>query len=359
VLTVDLAARATRRRTATLSVSRCGSWHASTCPCHGAGRGSTAGPGPGPDHVADTVREPGRPLDEPVRRRMQERLGHDFGAVRVHADQRAGGGARGLGALAYTLGEHVVLDSERLPSAPSERDAVLAHELVHTVQQGPLAGHRRPDRISDPGDAHEREAHRIAGSSDRFAAPVPAPAGAVQRAPAPEVENPAGISLTIRTDGRLDVVLRGPKAPVVGKPAAGLRRNVDGTYTAVFGADEKVVAPSEIPPMLRGMVGAAAKGEVAPRSFRIPSCSSLRSADETRWMTFDEYRVTQMLSPGLMPLTPLFYEKLTASCSPEPAPASPAPVAPQTGLPPAPQPGLPPAPHEPRPPLVRDGEALA
>ena len=78
--------------------------------------------------------------------------------------------------------------------------------------------------------------------------------GAVSRAPAPDVQSPPGLSFSLREDGRLDVVARGPQLPGVGKPAAGLRRNVDGTFTVVFGADEKVVAPSEVPPMLRGMV---------------------------------------------------------------------------------------------------------
>jgi hypothetical protein len=354
VLTVALATRAARTKTATQSVSRCGSWHgsSSTCPCHVSRLADTAaGQGPVPENVADTVREPGRPLDESVRRRMQERLGHDFGAVRVHAGERAEGSARGVGAVAYTVGEHVVLNPRRMPTGMSDRDSVLAHELVHTVQQGPLSGRRLPDRISEPGDEHEDEAHRISGSPDRVAAP--APAGTVHRAPTPEVENPAGISLTLREDGRLDVVVRGPKAPVVGKPAAGLRRNVDGTYTVVFGADEKVVSPSEIPPMLRGMVGGAAKGDVAPRSFRIPNCSSLRSVDQTRWMTYDEYRVSQMLSPGLMPLTPLFYEKLIGSCSPEIAPPAAPPVTPD------PDPGPRSAPHEAMPPLVPEGQAIA
>ena len=357
MLTVDIATKAARRRTAPPSVSRCGSWHgsASTCPCHlNRLADSPAAVAVVPQSVADTVREPGSPLDEPTRRQMQGRLGHDFGAVRLHSGPRAATSARAVRALAYTVGEHVVLDPGRLPAAPSDRDTVLAHELVHTVQQGLLAGRRLPDRISEPDDAHEREAHRVAGSLRQVS--KPAPAGAVHRAPAPEVENPPGISLTIREDGRLDVVARGPKAPVVGKPAAGLRRNVDGSYTVVFGADEKVVSASEIPQMLRGMVAGAARGDVAPRSFRIPNCGSLRSIDQTRWLTYDEYRVTQLLSPDLMPLTPLFYDKLIASCS---AARTPPPTAPEGAPPPAAAPEPAEAPHEALPPLVPEGQALA
>jgi hypothetical protein len=357
MLTVDIGTKAPRRRTAQPSVSRCGSWHgsASTCPCHlNRLADSQVAVAAVPQSVADTVREPGSPLDEPIRRQMQERLGHDFGAVRLHSGQRAAASARAVRALAYTVGEHVVLDQDRLPAAPSDRDTVLAHELVHTVQQGTLAGRRLADRVSEPDDSHEHEAHRVAGSPQQVK--TPAPAGAVHRAPTPQVENPPGISLTIREDGRLDVVARGPKAPVVGKPAAGLRRNVDGSYTVVFGADEKVVSPSEIPPMLRGMVAGAARGDVAPRSFRIPSCASLRSIDQTRWMTYDEYRVTQLLSPDVLPLTPLFYDELIASCS---AARTPPPTAPLDARPPAAAPDTATPPHEALPPLLPEGQALA
>jgi hypothetical protein len=337
-------------------VHRCGSWHgsASTCPCHldrfaaGADRQATTVP----ESVSDTVRERGRALDESTRRDMQARLGHDFSAVRVHSGLRAAASARDVDAVAYTVGEHVVLDEERLPSAPSERARVLAHELVHTVQQGKLAGRRVPDRVSSENDAVEREAHRAAGSSNRTAEHR---ASGVHRQPTPGVETVAGVSLSIREDGRLDVVASGPKLPVVGKPAAGLRRNADGTYTVTFGADQKVLSPSEVPALLRSAVAGAAKGDVSPRSFRIPSCTSLRTANNTRFMTFDEYRVTQMLSPELMPLTPVFYDRLIDGCVAQRTPPPTAPLA-------TPPVVAPPESHEPQealPPIVPEGQAVA
>ena len=352
MLSVDLAAKAARTKTCTPPVNRCGSWHgsAATCPCHldrlPDSPGHAVLSGGVPPSVGDCVREAGQPLDEATRRQMQARLGHDFGAVRVHAGTRAAESARAVHAVAYTVGEHVVLDRGRLPAAPSEQAAVLAHELVHTVQQGTLAGRRLPDRVSEPEDPHEREAHRVTGSRDRAA--TPAPTEAIHRAPVPQVENPAGISLTIHEDGWVDVVARGPKAPVIGKPAAGLRRNADGSYTVIFGADEKVVSASDVPAMLRGMVTRAARGDVTPRSFRIPNCATLRSVDQTRWRTFDEYRVSQLLSPDLMPLTPLFYQQLIASCSATHTP----PAEPQ-----APDPAA--EPQEAVPPLVRAGQGVA
>jgi hypothetical protein len=353
LLTHDTTATNTRAHKPTATVHRCGSWHGSgpTCPCH-VDRFSAVSDGAAhvPDSVPAVVREPGRALDESTRRHMQARLGHDFGSVRVHSDDRAGASARAVEAVAYTVGEHVVLDERRMPAAPTERDGVLAHELVHTVQQGRLAGRRIPDRASAPSDTAETEAHRLAGTRQT---PTATTGAGVHRqpAPAPGVQTVAGISLTLREDGRLDVVASGPKLPAVGKPAGGLRRNADGTYTVTFGADEKVVAPSEVPAMLRGAVGQVAKGDVAPHSFRIPNCSSLRSAGGTRWMRFDEYRVTQMLTPDLMPLTPLFYDGLIANCTSHRTPPPTAPLAEPPAVPAAPQEAVPSA--------LPEGQAMA
>jgi hypothetical protein len=354
VLIHDTTATNTRVPKVPVTVHRCGAWHGSgpTCPCH-VDRFSAVPDGAAtavPDTVPTVVREPGRALDESTRRQMQGRLGHDFGSVRVHADTRAATSARAVDAVAYTVGEHVVLDEERMPAAPSERANVLAHELVHTVQQGKLAGQRISERTSAPNDVAENEAHRVAGSRQN---PTATSGAGVHRqpAPAPGVQTVAGISLTLGEDGRLDVVASGPKLPAVGKPAGGLRRNADGTYTVTFGADEKVVAPSEVPAMLRGAVGQVAKGDAAPRSFRIPNCSSLHSASGTRWMTFDEYRVTQMLSPDLMPLTPLFYDGLIANCTSRRTPPPTAPLAPPLDVPAAPQ--------EAMPPVLPEGQAMA
>jgi hypothetical protein len=360
--TTKAQSRTARTRANTTALHRCGSWHGSpaTCPCHldriAAERAQAPrqdGTRQVPSSVTDTVRERGTALDEATRRQMQARLGHDFGAVRVHSGPRAAAGARAVGALAYTVGEHVVLDTERLPSAPSERASVLAHELVHTVQQGPLRGRRLPDRVSDPNDTAEREAHRITGS-DHATAARHNPAVNRQPRPAPGVDTLGGVSLSIREDGRLEVTAQGPKAPGVGKPALGLRRNADGTYTITFGADQKTVAPSEVPAMLRSAVTGAAHGDVAPRQFRIPNCASLRSIDNTRWKSFDEYRATQMLSPDLLPLTPPLYDYLMTQCGKDHTP-----TAPPAALPPAPQPAEVNPPHEALPPVVPEGQAVA
>ena len=59
--------------------------------------------------VAAELARPGEPLDPASRTLMERRFGEDLGGVRVHADSRAASSARAAGALAYTVGEHVVL----------------------------------------------------------------------------------------------------------------------------------------------------------------------------------------------------------------------------------------------------------
>jgi hypothetical protein len=74
---------------------------------------------------------------------MNARLGHDFATVRVHTDVQAGNIAQALRAQAYTVGQHVVFAPGRYaPRAITGQD-LLAHELVHVLQQravGTLSG---------------------------------------------------------------------------------------------------------------------------------------------------------------------------------------------------------------------------
>lgn len=84
-----------------------------------------------PAIVHQALGEPGQPLDRSTRAFFEPRFGYDFSRVRLHAGSRAEKSARAVGALAYTVGEHVVL-----PRGEAGRSALLAHELVHVAQAG-------------------------------------------------------------------------------------------------------------------------------------------------------------------------------------------------------------------------------
>ncbi len=78
----------------------------------------------------------GEPLAAPVRERMEQSFGVDFGRVRLHADSGADHLNRSLSARAFTTGPHIFFRNgeNRADSPAGER--LLAHELTHVVQQG-------------------------------------------------------------------------------------------------------------------------------------------------------------------------------------------------------------------------------
>ena len=114
-----------------------------------------------PPIVHEVLRSAGQPLDPDTRAFMERRFGHDFSRVRVHADSQAGESARAVSALAYTVGSAMVFDAgQYIPTSITGR-RLLAHELVHVIQgQNGAQPHRLT--ISQPTDAHEREADQMA-----------------------------------------------------------------------------------------------------------------------------------------------------------------------------------------------------
>lgn len=90
-----------------------------------------------PPIVHEVLSSSGRPLDHATRNFFEPRFGHDFGNVRVHADTRAAESARAVGALAYTVGDHIAFGPGRYSPQTPAGEHLLSHELVHVVQQAP------------------------------------------------------------------------------------------------------------------------------------------------------------------------------------------------------------------------------
>ncbi|MFJ7954659.1 DUF4157 domain-containing protein [Streptomyces sp. NPDC096319] len=119
--------------------------------------------------VPEVLRSPGRPLAEPLKQEMEDRLGADFADVRLHTGADAQRSAADLGARAYTSGHHVVI-------GPGGTDKhTLAHELTHVIQQrnGPVPGTDNGTglRVSHPDDTFERAAE--ANATRAMTGPVP------------------------------------------------------------------------------------------------------------------------------------------------------------------------------------------
>lgn len=110
-----------------------------------------------PTIVHEALRSPGQPLDSTTREFMEPRFGHDLSRVRVHMDTRAAESARAVNALAYTVGHDVVFGHNQYAPATRRGLRLIAHELTHTIQQGPKCS---PSAwvIADPRDRLEREA---------------------------------------------------------------------------------------------------------------------------------------------------------------------------------------------------------
>jgi hypothetical protein len=96
---------------------------------------NSAGIGTAPPIVHDVLASPGQPLDAATRAFFEPRFEHDFSRVRVHRDAKAAESARSVNALAYTVGDNVVLsEGQNSPDKYATKE-LLAHELVHVVQQ--------------------------------------------------------------------------------------------------------------------------------------------------------------------------------------------------------------------------------
>lgn len=88
-----------------------------------------------PPIVHEVLRSPGQPLDPATRAFFDPRFGHDFSRVRLHTDATAAESAREMNARAYTVGREVVFGAGRYSPGTGAGRGLLAHELVHVVQQ--------------------------------------------------------------------------------------------------------------------------------------------------------------------------------------------------------------------------------
>jgi hypothetical protein len=127
--------------------------------------------------VATTIgSDAGRPLPDHVRAFFEPRLGRDLRHVRTHTGDDAAALARSVDAVAFTVGSDIVFDSGRYQPDTVSGKRLLAHELVHTIQQdrspegsrrvdrGMIYGERRPSPARILGRAHEPMVARVSAA---------------------------------------------------------------------------------------------------------------------------------------------------------------------------------------------------
>jgi hypothetical protein len=104
----------------------------------------------------------GTSLSGNTREFMESGFGYDFSKVRIHTDEMAARSADSLNALAYTVGNNVLFGEGQYQPNTVEGKRLLAHELVHIVQQGeaPIRMNS-PLQFSSPSDAAREAADPI------------------------------------------------------------------------------------------------------------------------------------------------------------------------------------------------------
>jgi hypothetical protein len=101
------------------------------------------------------LRSSGQPLDAPVRAHFESRLGHALDHVRVHADAEAAASAAAADAQAYTVGRDIVFGAGRYAPGTRVGQRLLAHELVHVLQQQ-QSGPGLQRQPASPGTAQDQ-----------------------------------------------------------------------------------------------------------------------------------------------------------------------------------------------------------
>ena len=103
------------------------------------GGGGVVGAGPvdaGVQQAIQSARGGGQPLPGSVRAPMEQALGTDFGGVRVHVGTQADALNQSLEARAFTTGSDIFFRRGGYDFDSHSGRELLAHELMHVVQQG-------------------------------------------------------------------------------------------------------------------------------------------------------------------------------------------------------------------------------
>jgi hypothetical protein len=82
------------------------------------------------------ARSGGQAVPGAIRERMEQATGADFSDVRIHADARADRFNDALESRAFTVGADVFVRRSEYRPGSARGDALLGHELTHTIQQG-------------------------------------------------------------------------------------------------------------------------------------------------------------------------------------------------------------------------------
>ncbi|HEY0372271.1 MAG TPA: DUF4157 domain-containing protein [Thermoanaerobaculia bacterium] len=105
----------------------------------------------------------GSPLPRELRGPLEGYFRTPLDRVRIHNDEASQSFADSVGARAFTVGQNIHLGSDGARATGSDLRKLVAHEVVHTLQQGQV-GPRAKLKVGPAHDRHEQQAERIAES---------------------------------------------------------------------------------------------------------------------------------------------------------------------------------------------------
>jgi hypothetical protein len=108
--------------------------------------------------VHEVLNSSGQTLAPEIRVLMESYLGSDFSRVRIHTDAKSAESARAVNALAYTVGRDIVFAAGQYSPKTNEGQQLLAHELIHVLQQKSTAYTNGSISILDSSSQLETEA---------------------------------------------------------------------------------------------------------------------------------------------------------------------------------------------------------
>ncbi len=109
----------------------------------------------------------GRPLDEGIRGEMEDVMGADLSAVKIHTDSQADELSRSISAKAFTTGNDVFFKAGAYDPASDAGRHLIAHEVAHTQQQSPTVARVYDENgynpwLSDDEEEGQLEAQSVA-----------------------------------------------------------------------------------------------------------------------------------------------------------------------------------------------------
>jgi hypothetical protein len=93
----------------------------------------------------NSIHGKGNPLPAKAYQFFSSKMGYDFSDVKIHTDKEAAESAKAVNAKAYTVGNHVVFNEGQYNNESTEGKKLMAHELVHVIQQDGNTINRKTD----------------------------------------------------------------------------------------------------------------------------------------------------------------------------------------------------------------------